>query len=85
LRPILLVAGTTVLAMLPVIYGLGGKDYFVAPLALAFAYGLLFAMFITLILVPCFYHVAEDLKGFVSRQLAKIGIEMNPKIYTNSD
>lgn len=81
LRPIFLTAGTTVLSLLPIVYGLGGKDYFVAPLALTFAYGLLFAMFITLILVPCFYHVAEDFKGFASRMLNKIGIKMNPEIY----
>jgi multidrug efflux pump subunit AcrB len=82
LRPIFLTAGTTVLTLLPTVYGLGGKDYMVAPLALVFAYGLLFAMFITLILVPCFYHVAEDVKGLASRMLAKIGINMNPEIYT---
>ena len=81
LRPIFLTAGTTVLTLLPTVYGLGGKDYMVAPLALVFAYGLLFAMFITLILIPCFYHIAEDIKGFASRKLSKIGIEMNPEIY----
>ena len=81
LRPILLTAGTTILSLLPSIYGLGGKDYLVAPLALAFAYGLLFATFITLILIPCFYHVAEDIKGFTSRLLAKVGIKMHPEIH----
>jgi multidrug efflux pump subunit AcrB len=81
LRPILLTAGTTVLSLLPSVYGLGGKDYFVAPLALTFAYGLLFAMFITLILVPCFYHIAEDFKVFISGKLNIVGIKMNPEIY----
>jgi multidrug efflux pump subunit AcrB len=74
LRPILLTAGTTILSLLPTVYGFGGKDYMVAPLALAFAYGLLFATFITLILVPCFYHVAEDIKWVVAGKLAKIKI-----------
>ncbi|MCL1832869.1 MAG: efflux RND transporter permease subunit [Leptospirales bacterium] len=74
LRPILLTAGTTILSLLPTVYGFGGKDYMVAPLALAFAYGLLFATFITLILVPCFYHVAEDIKWVVAGKLAKIRI-----------
>ncbi len=81
LRPIILTAGAMVLELLPVIYGVGGKDYLVAPLALAFGYGLLFATFITLILVPCFYHIAEDMKGAVSRLLEKLGIHMESTIY----
>jgi len=81
LRPILLTTGTTVLALLPTIYGLGGKDYFVAPLALSFGYGLIFATFITLVLIPCFYYIAEDLKGSMARLLSSVGISINPEIY----
>ncbi|TFH43222.1 MAG: efflux RND transporter permease subunit [Chrysiogenales bacterium] len=81
LRPILLTSGTTVLGLIPTIYGLGGKDYFVAPLGLAFGYGLVFATFITLVLIPCFYHIAEDLKIGASRLLALIGISMHGEIY----
>jgi multidrug efflux pump subunit AcrB len=81
LRPIILTAGAMILELLPVVYGVGGKDYLVSPLALAFAYGLLFATFITLILVPCFYHIAEDMKTRVSRFLEKFGIHMAPEIY----
>lgn len=62
-RPILLTSGTTVLGLLPTIYGIGGKDLFVAPLGLSFGYGLVFATVITLILVPCFYHIVEDIKA----------------------
>jgi multidrug efflux pump subunit AcrB len=82
LRPIILTAGSMIFELIPVIYGVGGKDYLVAPLALAFGYGLIFATFITLIIIPCFYHIAEDFKSFVSRQLARIGIKMNPSLYT---
>ena len=81
LRPILLTSGTTVLALLPTIYGLGGKDHFVAPLGLAFGYGLVFATFITLVLIPCFYHIAEDLKGATARLLSVIGITMGGELY----
>jgi multidrug efflux pump subunit AcrB len=62
LRPVILTAGTTVLALFPTIYGIGGKDYFVAPLALSFGYGLVFATVITLLLIPSFYYIAEDIK-----------------------
>ncbi|MBW1814115.1 MAG: efflux RND transporter permease subunit [Deltaproteobacteria bacterium] len=81
LRPVILTSGTTVLGLFPTIYGLAGKDYFVAPLALSFGYGLIFATFITLVLVPCFYHIAEDVKSATSKLLAKAGIQMGSTIY----
>jgi multidrug efflux pump subunit AcrB len=84
-RPVLLTTGTTVLALFPTIYGLGGKDYFVSPLALSFGYGLIFATIITLILVPCFYHIAEDLKARTAQVLSYAGVSMNTAIYTPSD
>ena len=82
LRPVLLTTGTTVLALFPTIYGLGGMDYFVAPLALAFGYGLIFATFITMVLVPCFYHIAEDLKTTASELLSLVGIKMGTQVYS---
>lgn len=81
LRPIILTAGSMVLELLPVMYGFGGKDYLVAPLALAFGYGLIFATFITLVLIPCFYYIAEDAKGFVAGILSNFGIRMSGAIY----
>ncbi len=62
LRPVLLTSGTTVLALIPTIYGIGGRDAFVAPLALTFGYGLVLATFVTLILIPCLYEISEDIK-----------------------
>ncbi|MCB1157501.1 MAG: efflux RND transporter permease subunit, partial [Leptospiraceae bacterium] len=82
LKPVFLTTGTTVLGLIPTIYAIGGnKNYFVAPLALAFGYGLIFASFITLILIPCLYYMAEDMKFLSSRVLEKIGIRMDPRIY----
>jgi multidrug efflux pump subunit AcrB len=81
LRPIILTAGSMVLELFPVIYGVGGKDYMVAPLAMAFGYGLIFATFITLVLIPCFYCIAEDAKGHVARFASRFGITMSSSIY----
>lgn len=81
LRPIILTSGTTVLGLFPTIYGLGGKDYFVGPLALTFGYGLIFGTIITLILIPSFYHIAEDFKGLIARIANNFGIEMDPRLY----
>ena len=81
LRPILLTTGTTVLGLIPSIYGFGGKDHMVAPLALTFGYGLIFATVITLILIPSFYHIAEDIKCLFARILAWFGIEMEGSLF----
>jgi len=71
-RPVLLTSGTTVLGLLPSVLEIGGKDYFVRPLSIAFMYGLIFATMITLILVPCMYRITEDIKHlFHLRKQAK--------------
>lgn len=85
LRPIILTAGSMVLELLPVIYGVGGKDYLVAPLALAFGYGLIFATIITLVIIPCFYHIAEDVKMAAAKLLGVFGIRMNGSIYQTDE
>ncbi len=64
-RPILLTSVTTVLGLAPVIYGIGGYEPFVAPAAIVLAYGLVFATFLTLLVVPCMYSIGADIKGWV--------------------
>ena len=63
LRPILLTSITTVAGLLPVIYGWGGYEPFVAPAAITLAYGLVFATFLTLLVVPVVYHILYDVKS----------------------
>ncbi|MBD3609069.1 MAG: efflux RND transporter permease subunit, partial [Gammaproteobacteria bacterium] len=48
LRAVLLTAATTIFGILPTAYGWGGLDPFVAPMALALSWGLIFATLITL-------------------------------------
>jgi multidrug efflux pump subunit AcrB len=60
LRAILLTTITTVVALVPLAYGIGGYDLFMAPMALALGWGLLFATPLTLILVPCLYMIQQD-------------------------
>ena len=62
LRPVLLTTITTVLGILPTAYGIGGADPFLMPMALAIGWGLAFATFLTLILVPVLYKIVYDLK-----------------------
>jgi len=65
LRPIIITTLTTVAGLLPLAYGLGGADPFMMPMALSLGYGLIFATPLTIILVPCFYLIGEDLRRFV--------------------
>jgi len=62
LRPIFLTSVTTIVGLVPVIYGWGGYEPFVAPAAIVLAYGLLFATVLTLFVIPCIYYVSADLK-----------------------
>jgi len=68
LRPILITTFTTVASLLPLAYGIGGSDEMMTPMALALGYGLLFATFLTLALVPCFYLIGQDFNKLFKRQ-----------------
>ena len=67
LRAVVLTSLTTVVGLLPLAYGLGGNDPWMAPMALALAYGLLFATPITLVLVPCLYAIRHDITRVLRR------------------
>ncbi|MFQ5791659.1 MAG: efflux RND transporter permease subunit, partial [Acidobacteriota bacterium] len=70
LRAVVLTTLTTAAGLLPLAYGLGGTDPYMGPMALALAYGLLFATPITLILVPCMYVIGHDI-GRIFRRGAR--------------
>jgi len=67
LRPILITTFTTVASLLPLAYGIGGSDEMMTPMALALGYGLLFATFLTLGLVPSFYLIGQDASKLFKR------------------
>lgn len=62
LRPILMTSVTTIAGLMPTIYGWGGYEPFIVPAAIALAYGLLFATFLTLVVVPVLCLVGEDVR-----------------------
>lgn len=68
LRPILLTSITTIIALMPLIYGIGGEEPFLVPSAISMAYGLLAATFLTLVIVPCVYLITNDVSRLLSRQ-----------------
>ncbi len=68
LRPILMTAFATILAMLPLSLGLGEGAEYGAPLATVIIGGLIVSTFITLVLVPVVYSLFDDWGQKISRK-----------------
>jgi multidrug efflux pump subunit AcrB len=62
-RPILLTTLTTFGGLAPMIFETSRQARFMIPMALSLGYGILFATFISLVIVPCLYLVVEDVKA----------------------
>ena len=67
LRPVILTTVTTVAAVRPTVYGIGGSSQMIVPVVMAMAYGLLFATSLTLIFTPSLYMVDMDLRRVFGR------------------
>lgn len=72
LRPILLTSITSISGLLPMAYGIGGSDPFMAPMALAMGYGILASTPLILILLPCLLAVQRDAIDASKSLLAKL-------------
>ncbi len=59
LRPILMTTLTTVVGMSPLALGLGEGSEMLRPLAVCMVFGLLFSMFVSLLLIPALYLLAH--------------------------
>lgn len=67
LRPILLTSLTTFFGLLPMIFEPSVQARFLIPMAISLGYGVLFATFIVLLVVPCLYMVLDDATGLFRR------------------
>ncbi|MDH5638158.1 MAG: efflux RND transporter permease subunit, partial [Nitrospinota bacterium] len=72
LRAILMTTATTVAGLLPLAYGVGGTDIYMGPMALALGFGLMFATPLTLLLVPSFYLVGDDINRLFGYLVGKV-------------
>lgn len=66
-RAVVMTTLTTVVALLPLAYWIGGTDPFMAPMALALGWGLVFATPLTLVLLPCLYMIGQDINSSMKR------------------
>lgn len=62
-RPILLTSLTTFAGLTPLLLERSMQAQFLIPMAISLAFGVLFATFITLVLVPSLYAILEDFTG----------------------
>jgi multidrug efflux pump subunit AcrB len=69
LRPIWASSITTLVGLLPTAYGFGGFEPFVQPMARTMAWGLAFAMPITMFLIPMGALLVEDARQGLARRL----------------
>lgn len=68
-RPIILTSLTTFAGLTPLLLEKSLQAQFLIPMATSLAFGVIFATFITLILVPTLYYVLEDVRVASSRLL----------------
>ncbi|MFC1807855.1 efflux RND transporter permease subunit [Candidatus Omnitrophota bacterium] len=61
IRPVILTTVTTAGGLSTVAYGIGGKDPFLVPMALAICWGISFATILTLVVIPCIYSIVDDI------------------------
>ena len=62
-RAITLTSITTFVGVLPIMFETSTQAKIVIPMAVALGFAILYATFVTLILVPCLYMILEDLKA----------------------
>lgn len=64
-RPILLTTMTTFVGLAPMMFETSRQALFLIPMAISLGFGIIFATFLTLILIPSLYMIIEDLKKII--------------------
>ena len=67
-RPIILTTVTTFGGLASLMIKFRGEAAFLAPMAIALGFGLVFATLITLILIPCLYLILDDIKIYINKK-----------------
>jgi HAE1 family hydrophobic/amphiphilic exporter-1 len=69
LRPILMTTFALIAGMLPVALGRGEGAQWRAPLGIAVIGGVITSTFLTLLVIPTFYEIMDDTRGWFARKL----------------
>jgi multidrug efflux pump subunit AcrB len=72
-RAITLTSITTFVGVLPIMFETSTQAKIVIPMAVGLGFAVLYATFVTLILVPCLYMILEDLKAGILRLFGLLG------------
>ncbi len=79
-RPVLLTTLTTFGGLAPMIFETSRQARFLIPMAISLGFGIVFATLITLVLVPSFYMVVEDLINLIgTREVVHLGVPRKTK------
>ena len=76
LRAVVLTTVTTVAGLMPTAYGVLGYDSMLSDMMLAMSWGLIFATFVTLVLIPILFYVGKLIEDFFEVILAKCGLQL---------
>ncbi len=68
-RPIILTTLTTFVGLAPMMFESSRQARFLIPMAISLGYGIVFATFLTLVLIPSLYMINEDIKRFIRRAI----------------
>jgi len=67
-RPVMLTSLTTFFGLMPLLFEKSTQAQFLIPMAVSLGFGIIFATFITLILVPVNYLLIEDLRALLNKK-----------------
>jgi multidrug efflux pump subunit AcrB len=71
-RPILLTSVTTFVGLMPIMAERSTDAQFLKPAVLSLAFGVLFALFVSLLMVPALYCVGDDINALLTRLKASL-------------
>lgn len=66
-RPIFITSVTTAVGLFPTAYGIMGENSYITPMVMSIAWGVVFGVLVSLVLLPVLYMVEQDIRARLSR------------------
>ena len=82
-RPILLTTVTTFVGLIPIMMARSTDAQFLKPAVIALAFGVLFALFVTLFLVPSLYCIGDDIQALLRKARDYVRLLVPGKLSTD--